>query len=152
MDCISRANTIRLRSYVDYFQGTIVLNEDQINRYGSQFCIAYGRSIENTNNKDIRTARTQFRRQDNWFTTGFTTVFSYLSTNHPNGTGTMCAGDQLAAYARFMNIFPTAAINHFRFRGIFLIEGDVTRQAEIYSSFTATLLLHRNFFLITSQV
>ena len=123
-----------------YFHGTIVLHEDQITRYGSQFCIAYGRSLENTNNEDIRIARTQFRGQGNWFTTGFTTVFSYLSTNHPNGTETMRTGDQLAGYSRFMSIFPTAAINYFRFRGIFLIEGDVTRQAEIYSSFTATPL------------
>ena len=142
MDRISRANRIWLRCYVDCFHGTLILHEDQITRYGSQFCIAYGRSLENTNNEDIRIATAQFRGHGNCFTIGFTTAFFYLFTHHPTDTETMRTDDQLAEYARFMNIFSTAAVSHFRFRSIFLIEDDVTRQEEIYSSFTATPLEH----------
>ena len=142
MDRINRANRIWLRYYVDYFHGTLVLYEDQITRYGSQFCIAYGRSLENNNNEETGIARTQFRRHDNWFTTGFTTSFFSLFTHHLTDTEIMRTGDQLAGYDRFLSIFSIASINHFRLRGIVLIEDDVTREIEIYFSFTAIPLEH----------
>ena len=126
----------------DYFHGTLVLYEDQITRYGSQFCVAYSRSLENTNNEETGIARTQFRGHGNWFTTRFTTTFFYLFTHHLTDTEIMRTGEQLAGYDRFMSIFSTVAVNHFRLRGIVLTEDDVARQTEIHFSFTATPLEH----------
>ena len=128
MDRINRANRIWLRNYVDYFHGTLVLHEDQITRYGSQICIAYGRSLENNNNEETSIARTQFRGHSNWFRTGFTTAFCYSFTHHLTDT--------------FISMFSTASVNHFRLRDIVLIEDDVTRQTGIYFSFTVTPLEH----------
>ena len=142
MDRINRANRIWLRCYVNYFHGTLVLYEDQITRYGSQFCIAYGRSLENNNNEETGIVRTQFRRHGNWFTTGFTTAFFSLFTHHLTDTEIVRTGDQLAGYDRFMSIISIASVNHFRLRGIVLIEDDVTREIEIYFSFTAIPLEH----------
>ena len=142
MDCINRAKRIWLRCFVDYFHGTLVLHEDQITWHGSQICIAYGTSIENTNNEETRIVRTQFRGHGNCFTTGFRSAFFYSFTHHLTDTEIMGTGDQLAGYDRFISIFSTAAVNHFRLRGIVLIDDDVTRQIGICFSFTATPLEH----------